>query len=87
MIRIVFEYLERKDPWAEYLVKTGAKEIDHVYRGLEKLAKNKTVKAPYSLFGGITKLVQPWLCEELQEKIVPVQYDATKGAILMIKQS
>lgn len=82
---IVFEYLEQKDPWAEHLAKIGAKEIDNIFYGIENQSKNG-VKVPYSLFGGITKLIQPWLCQELQDRIVPVKHDATKGAIIMLKQ-
>ncbi len=83
---LVFEHAKNDDPWSLTLIKEGARNIDNIFHALEK-ARNNPEPIPFSLFGGVTGPITPWLCEELQKRLEPVKYDATKGAIFMIKDS
>ncbi len=82
---LVIEHIKLQDPWALKLFKQAGREIDRIYEALENRAADKSKILPYSLIGGIAPFVKPWLGEELRSRIVPVQADATVGAIYMIK--
>ncbi|MCK4869542.1 MAG: N-acetylglucosamine kinase [Gammaproteobacteria bacterium] len=82
---LVIEYVEKEDPWALHLIKTAAHEIDRVAIAMRQRANGGAV-VPYSLFGGVTPFIEPWLSAELQERLVPRKNDATKGAIFMVQQ-
>jgi glucosamine kinase len=83
---LIIEHVDKKDPWALQLIKQAAHEIDRIYMAMEKRAQDKTKKLPYSLFGGVTSFIEPWLSEELRSRIVPRQADAAVGAIYMVKK-
>ena len=85
LAKLVFQYLNQGDPWALDLAKKGASHIDEIFFTLEKVRKNKQKLIPYSVFGGVSEPLTPYLCPELQGRLTPVKYEANKGAIFMIK--
>lgn len=80
---IVLQYLEQKDPISTQLIERAALEINQVGAALEKI--NKT-SLPCSLFGGVSSFIEPYLEQTLKQRIVPRKYDATQGAVIMIRQ-
>lgn len=82
---LVIEHIHSQDPWALTLIKQAGRDIDRIYEALENRAADKTTMLSYSLIGGVAPFVELWLGKKLHSKIVPVQADATVGAIYMMK--
>ena len=79
----VLQYAEQKDPNAILLLQKSAQEIMQINYALTKIS-GKHLRC--SLFGGIASFIKPYLDKELKDRIVERKYDATKGAILMVKK-
>lgn len=81
---IVIQQVREKTPLAIDLIQKAAREIDKI--GVA-LAAKATKPLPCSLLGGLSPSIEPWLSQETRSRLVPPQYDAAKGAILMIRQA
>ncbi len=79
----VLQYAEQKDTNALLLLQKSAKEIMQINHALTKIS---TTALKCSLFGGIAPFIEPYLDNELKDRIVERKYDAAKGAILMVKK-
>jgi glucosamine kinase len=83
LVPYVLNYIEQNDENAISLIKQSAKEIDKIDSALQKLS---TIPLKCSLFGGIAPFIQPYLNENLKERLVNRKHDAAKGAIIMVKR-
>ncbi len=83
LVPLIMEYLQKEDPHAINLIKGSAKCTDLLWRGLRNQA---TTALPCCLLGGVAPFIQPYLDKNLLASLVPRQYDAPKGAILMLRQ-
>jgi len=83
---LVINHIAEEDPWALLLIKNAAKEIDSIYEGLLHYQEEKN-PVKVCLFGGIAPFVKPWISQKLQDVLVERKFDATKGAILMIRDA
>ncbi len=81
---LVLQFLEQKDPFALELLKESAKEITKVLQALHTLQTDIEAPLPIAFFGGIAPFIRPFL--EKNTHIVERKYDATKGALMMLKQ-
>ena len=79
---LVIEHIDEKDHLALSLIQQAADEISKIGRVLYKERDG----LPLSLFGGIAPFIAGGLEEKLKERIVERKYDATKGAILMVRK-
>ncbi|MDF2940040.1 MAG: gspK [Gammaproteobacteria bacterium] len=83
LVPLLISFIEKKDPHAIDLIKQSAKCINSMWHGLEKQAKTKLT---YCLLGGIAPFVEPYLDRRLRARLVPRQFDAPQGAILMLRK-
>lgn len=72
------------DPHAEALLNLAAREIDSIAWVLQQRSKHS--KLPIGLLGGVAAFIEPRLSQEVKAAIVSRKFDATKGAVLMIRQ-
>jgi glucosamine kinase len=86
---IVIDYLHQDNQVAFMLIKKAAEEIDKIGAALERKCGegHGQLPLPCALLGGLAQFVEPWLGGELRARVVPPQYDATVGAILMVKHN
>lgn len=83
LVPLIISFIDKKDPHAISLIKESAACINSMWRGLERQASKKL---SYCLLGGIAPFVEPYLDQRLRSRLVPRQFDAPQGAILMLKQ-
>jgi glucosamine kinase len=55
--------------------------------GAALAARSLNKALPCSLLGGLAKLIEPWLRESLQARLVSCKLDAVHGAVLMIRKA
>lgn len=79
----VIEYSDKKDPIALKLMQEAAQQMDVINQTLIRRSLNKNCSL--SLFGGIAPFLEPFLGDDIKSRLVKRKYDATKGAILMIR--
>jgi glucosamine kinase len=80
----VINHARQETPLALELMQKAAGEIDKI--GVA-LAKKSRAVLPCSLLGGIAPFIEPWLSEALRSRLVPPQYDAVRGAVLLIRRA
>ncbi|MDF2690291.1 MAG: gspK [Gammaproteobacteria bacterium] len=83
LVPLLISFIEKKDPHAIALIKQSAKCINSMWHGLECQSKKKL---SYCLLGGIAPFVEPYLDRRLRARLVPRQFSAPQGAILMLRQ-
>jgi glucosamine kinase len=81
---IVIEHAD-KDPHANYLLAQAAREIDLIAMTLQRRSAHKDKPLACGLLGGVAPFIEPRLSDKVKSWIVPRQFDATKGAVLMIR--
>lgn len=82
----VMLHLEQGDPHALALVDRAALEIQLVADALKKdKVESGEPLLPMGLLGGIAPFIEPYLSESLHDRLVPRKFDATKGAVIMIR--
>lgn len=80
---LIIEQARQGDAHGEQLLKQAAAEIDLIADALQNKARQAL---PLGLLGGLAAFIEPRLSPAVRARIVPRQYDATKGAILMIRR-
>jgi len=78
---LLIEYLHKKDPYALELMERGAIALSKVLKTL--LADSESI--PVCLCGGLASYMQPYLKNLLNITILPPQYEASEGALLLVK--
>jgi glucosamine kinase len=79
---MVFEYADRRDPFAVAIVQEAALDVERlVTRLLDHGA------AQVAMIGGVFPRILPWLAPPLRSHLVMPTGDAMDGAILMARQS
>ena len=82
---LVIEYAGLEDPHANLLLDSAAAEIDLVAQALEDAVDQAPL--PLSLFGGIAPHIQKRLSVNTQKRLVDRKFDATRGAIFLVRQA
>jgi glucosamine kinase len=82
---LVINHSQQEEIAAVRLIKKSAHAIDHVGTALIKSQFQKNAPLPCCLFGGIAPFIEPWLGEDLKQRLVPRISDANAGAILLIR--
>jgi glucosamine kinase len=82
---LVINHEQQGDLIAEKLLKKAAQAISRVGVALQCAQIKDEAPLPVCLFGGIAPFIEPWLSEELRERIVPRQGDANIGAIIIAR--
>jgi glucosamine kinase len=80
---LLIEALNENDPFAVCQIKMAAHEIDRLWDALKAKA---TRILPCCLLGGIAPFLEPYLSHRLRANIVLRKFDATIGAIMLLKQ-
>ncbi len=81
---LVIEYAGKNDAHAVLLLESAAAEIDLVAQALENAVDDARLNL--SLFGGIAPHIKNRLSPGVQKRLVDRQFDATRGAIFLIRQ-
>ena len=76
------DYLAKEDPSALSMIKEAALKIDDI---ISQLLQGDT-QLPLCLFGGVSTFIEPYLSDVSQRRLVPRQFDATDGALMLIKK-
>ncbi len=80
---MLIEALNDNDPFATRQIKLAATEIDSVWDAM----KSKTTQPlPCCLLGGLAPFIQPHVSHRLRAQLVPRKFDATVGAVMMLKK-
>lgn len=80
---LIIEHGAHGDVNAQKLLGGVATELDKVN---EVLLRNATQQnLPCCLLGGLAPLVEPWLSDQLRNRLTQCQNDATVGAVLMVR--
>lgn len=83
---LVFKYAEEDgDVNAEMLLDAAAVEIDLVANALDDAVDNQYL--PLSFFGGVSTHLLPRLSSEVRERTIERRFDATRGAIFLIRKA
>ena len=80
---LVIEYVEKQDPHALGLMQQS---VGYINRLANALAKHSDHPLPLGMLGGIAPFVTPHLSEETKARVVPRKFDATKGALFMVRK-
>lgn len=83
---LVIQHLDKEDSVAIHLMKQAAAHVDAIAVALQKQLPEGVQEIPICLFGGVSSFIQPWLSYPIRKKITPRQYDASKGAIMLIRE-
>ncbi len=76
--KTVVEFVEKKDPVAHKLMRDCGSEASAILRALAWRGINQI-----ALMGGFAEYVEPWLEADVTSLLVPRQYDARDGAVLL----
>lgn len=82
---IVINHAQQEEVAAVRLLKKAAHEIDRVSHALIKTQKNPEQLLPCCLLGGIAPFIEPFLSEELRERLVVRKEEPSAGAIFMMR--
>jgi glucosamine kinase len=82
---LVIEHGKFQTPLALTLIQQAAREIDRLAAALAAQSLSKAL--PCSLLGGLAQFIEPWLGEPLRRRLVPCEFDAVHGAVLMIRKA
>ena len=81
---LFMEHLQQEDRWAVVLMERSAKAVSEV---AHCLFKDSADSLPLCMFGGLASYVEPYLDETIKSRIVPRQYGATQGALIMVRKA
>lgn len=80
---LVMEHVEKQDPHALRLLAEAAAYVDLLAKAL---AKQSPKVLPLGLLGGVAPFLASRLSSDVQARLVSRRYDATKGAVFMIRK-
>ncbi len=80
---LLIEALNENDPFAVCQIKIAAHEIDRLW---DALKAKSTRPLPCCLLGGIAPFIEPYLSHRMRASLVSRKFDATIGAIMLLKQ-
>lgn len=82
---LVIKHSQNLEKEAIRLIKKAAKAINQIDEALMRM-QQKQIPLPCCLFGGLAPFIEPWLYENLNNRLTPRRADANVGAILMIRK-
>lgn len=83
LARPLVEALKDPDPLALRLIREAALHVDRLWDALQM---KSTTSLPFCLLGGLAPFIRPYISNRLRATLVSSQFDATIGAIMMLKK-
>lgn len=78
---LLIKYMDQKDPYAIELIEGSAVGLSRILKTL--IADSESI--PVCLCGGLAQYIEPYLKKLINITIVPPLYDASEGALLLLK--